>query len=1207
MLPISALFALLSSAPSQAPDRSSPEPAVRDALHGEVAPQPFAFANDDVPRPAPPSFEPGDDGDRLAAPASGDPFYLGFLGGKHYPPADERLDPRLLDAAVRAEFDARGHAQSYGFVMFSKRMTRERVAVLESLGVRVLDFHPFYTLKAALTAEQAAQVAQLDFVRWVGAAQPWQRVDPRLAAELDRLAPGESLELHVSLFESDLCEASTSQPVGTVEHADRDGAPRSGDASQLPRVWTPNGWQQRSLEELGVEVLGYFETIDVFHVRASAAQLEALLEFDFVQFVEPVFPVETCHDESMPLVNADRMRMSYDGATNSAALVGVIDSGCDIGHTALDPAIVGWDLTTENLGSFQDFGGHGSHVSGTIFGNGDVDDSYQGAAPGLGWGPTGRVFNIKAFDSNNQSPGTNWPGVYAAARSSYSDGVNVTPRPMVVNNSYGEISFSASGVETWARQIDNEVWVNNQVYVFAAGNEGAASGSIRTAAAAKNALTVGAVNDYFTGGADPGAIRSSSSRGPCADGRWKPNVAAPGSRIYSVLGETFNEYADRSGTSMAAPHVTGLVAQLCDHYAFLRYNPEVVSAVLMASAITDGDVLLSSPASNPDHFNDFGAGRVDAYKANYSTGQQGLYFWSTTLDHDESTFVEFTVDPGATRLTAVMHYIEQEASAGASQALRNDFGMRLDALPFSAGNDTGEYFAHQSTVDNTEIRSLANPTATTWRMKIAPISTAPGETVRVGLSVVVTYADTTPNPTFTLSADDLFVKTNELVTLSAQYFNPQYIAAAVYLDATLGGATLSDTYGDLVDGSSASWIANQQSGQDVCIGNVRHGATRTVNWALAWATEGVKSVDVEARSDNAVDKSASVDITVDGTQPGAVSALDSTSHTAGVWSNQTQVDYVWNAATDNLSGIDGYGLFTTVAATSPGAGKDIEELTSHSEVLSQGSWWFNIRSVDNCGNWDTDFESFGPILIDTTAPGAPGAVSSTTHAVGVASCSTTVSVDWGAATDAGGAGVAGYLVVWDAAPATVPVGALNVVGTSYTQDIGSSLFSRYLHVRAVDAAGNMGPTVHFGPIQANANAVANYCVGKANSLGCVPTIGTNGVQPSKSAGDFTVTCTNALNQKNGLLFFGFASLAAPFQGGTLCVASPTIRTAAQNSAGSANGSDCSGSYAFAFTTSAMDQLGLDPGETVYAQWWMRDPQSPSTTGLSNAVRFTVCE
>jgi hypothetical protein len=39
----------------------------------------------------------------------------------------------------------------------------------------------------------------------------------------------------------------------------------------------------------------------------------------------------------------------------------------------------------------------------------------------------------------------------------------------------------------------------------------------------------------------------------------------------------------------------------------------------------------------------------------------------------------------------------------------------------------------------------------------------------------------------------------------------------------------------------------------------------------------------------------------------------------------------------------------------------------------------------------------------------------------------------------------------------------------------------------------------------------------------------------------------------------------------------------------------------------MNNFALDPGDNVFAQWWMRDPQSASTTGLSNAVRFTVCQ
>ena len=105
-------------------------------------------------------------------------------------------------------------------------------------------------------------------------------------------------------------------------------------------------------------------------------------------------------------------------------------------------------------------------------------------------------------------------------------------------------------------------------------------------------------------------------------------------------------------------------------------------------------------------------------------------------------------------------------------------------------------------------------------------------------------------------------------------------------------------------------------------------------------------------------------VQVDLTQPGVVGSLTSSSHSVGVPSSNPTVDMSWSAASDNLSGIDGYGLFTTTSASSPGAIKDIEEVTSYSETLPEGTWYFNIRSVDNAGNWDSDYESYGPIIID---------------------------------------------------------------------------------------------------------------------------------------------------------------------------------------------------------------------------------------------------
>ena len=100
-----------------------------------------------------------------------------------------------------------------------------------------------------------------------------------------------------------------------------------------------------------------------------------------------------------------------------------------------------------------------------------------------------------------------------------------------------------------------------------------------------------------------------------------------------------------------------------------------------------------------------------------------------------------------------------------------------------------------------------------------------------------------------------------------------------------------------------------------------------------------------------------------------------------------------------------------------------------------------------------------------------------------------------------------------------------------------------------------------------------------------------------------------INQKAGLLFYGLNGPAAiPLQGGTLCVKPPFTRTPVQTSNGNPPPDDCSGSFAFDFN--ALIQAGGNPGLVVGAQvqcqYWYRDPQSPSTTGLTDALVFWIC-
>lgn len=98
-----------------------------------------------------------------------------------------------------------------------------------------------------------------------------------------------------------------------------------------------------------------------------------------------------------------------------------------------------------------------------------------------------------------------------------------------------------------------------------------------------------------------------------------------------------------------------------------------------------------------------------------------------------------------------------------------------------------------------------------------------------------------------------------------------------------------------------------------------------------------------------------------------------------------------------------------------------------------------------------------------------------------------------------------------------------------------------------------------------------------------------------------------LNQKSGLLFWGRSAGAVAYYGGTLCVRPPVTRTSIQQSGGSAGGLDCTGSYAFDFSPTYLALKGLTSGDTVYAQWWARDPGYSGAQGisLSNALEFDI--
>jgi hypothetical protein len=213
----------------------------------------------------------------------------------------------------------------------------------------------------------------------------------------------------------------------------------------------------------------------------------------------------------------------------------------------------------------------------------------------------------------------------------------------------------------------------------------------------------------------------------------------------------------------------------------------------------------------------------------------------------------------------------------------------------------------------------------------------------------------------------------------------------------------------------------------------------------------------------------------DSTPPTNPTSLTSPSHAVNAWSKDTTVDVTWSGASDTGSGLDGYSiLWDKAASTVPDAIKDVEETVSArtGPALTNGSWYFHIRAVDNAGNWAAGAAHLGPFKIDTLAPTNPTHLTSPSHTVNMWSNDDTIAVAWSGAADTGGSGVDGYSVLWDTSGTGVPDAGKDLEETA-SSTTSSALPSGnwYFHIRAIDNAGNTAAgAAHLGPFKIDATA-----------------------------------------------------------------------------------------------------------------------------------------
>jgi len=308
------------------------------------------------------------------------------------------------------------------------------------------------------------------------------------------------------------------------------------------------------------------------------------------------------------------------GITGEGRLISNMDSGVDGNHPALadrwrgvhEPWEECWFAPTAPNSQFPEpiSGSHGTHVMGTECGASANDT--VGVAWAAEWIAAGLPMQF-----------TTWHYIDSFEWLADPDGdpETIDDVPDAVNNSwrFHNASYDCQNLFNEAIEICE---AGGCAVIFAAGNEGPGSATIgnppNQIMSPYTVFSVGAVNGHSS---PPYPIANFSSRGPsdCDNETIKPEVSAPGVDIRSTL--PGGSYGQMSGTSMAAPHVTGVCALLRQVDPNLEVDE--MKDILMVTAVDQG---------TPGEDNTFGFGVIDAYAAVMETFARLAAFEGTVTD-----------------------------------------------------------------------------------------------------------------------------------------------------------------------------------------------------------------------------------------------------------------------------------------------------------------------------------------------------------------------------------------------------------------------------------------------------------------------------------------------------------------------------------------------------------------------------------------------
>lgn len=605
--------------------------------------------------------------------------------------------PAVHDSLDLAKYEE--HERGLYVVQWKGPVYSAQKQAVAATGAELGEYLPHFSFLARMTEAERQLVADLPFIRSVVLYKPAFKLSPELLGPegqvVSSFLDSETVTVQVAGFDSFASLRSAVSAVGGTV-----------------------------LQEQGSLVIAELPLANVADLARSTA----------VTSIAPVPKFQLFNDKAAGIIGADAaLATGLDGAGQT---VGVADTGLDTGRTDTMHQDLRGRVThifaLGRPGDGSDTHGHGTHVAGSIAGNGAASNGQI-----KGMAPAARIVFQSVMDARGSLSGIGDVGTLL--KQAYDAGARIH------SNSWGDPS--ANGVyDASSQQLDRFVWQNRDMTVLmAAGNSGANSagqtqyGTVSTPGTAKNAITIGASENMRPdrgGYADrPTDIAAFSSRGWTRDNRVKPDLVAPGTWILSLKSSRASDsnfwapynanYAFMGGTSMATPIAAGTVAQLrqyyTDHLGVRNPSAALLKATLINAATDLGHGLPSR---------DQGWGRInlaplaDAVKAQQPGWQFEDEAHALATGQTKSYNIQVS---GNEPLRVTLVWTDYPASANAAKALVNDLDLTVTSP--SGRTYYGNDFTNRGTADhanNVENVFIANPEAGTWTVEVHAFSVPSG-------------------------------------------------------------------------------------------------------------------------------------------------------------------------------------------------------------------------------------------------------------------------------------------------------------------------------------------------------------------------------------------------------------------------------------------------------------------------------------------------